>query len=107
MGSKRVYQAAEATKVIGIEDFDPISHNLLVYPNPANDYTTLSIDMAHRADATVDVVNALGQKVMSADYAVESGTNKIRLNTEELATGIDFVNVTIEGKSQTVKLTVQ
>lgn len=106
-GSKDVYQAAEGQKVIGIDDFNPFTHNLFIYPNPAKDFATLNIDMTEQADATINVINALGQTVMTLNKSVVSGSNKVTINTAQLASGVYFVNVAVNGVKQTVKLTVQ
>jgi len=106
-GTKEVYQAAEGQLVLGINDFDPISHNMMLYPNPANDFTSISIDMDHSAEAVVNVVNTLGQTVISTSEQLESGTSKIQLATAGLSAGVYFVNVEIEGATQTLKLTVR
>ncbi len=107
ISTKEVLQAAEGTLVIGIDDFDPQTHNLKLFPNPANDAAYVSVDMTESATAQVSVVNTLGQVVLSKDAQLESGTNMIDLNTASLASGVYFVQLDIEGATQTLKLTVQ
>lgn len=106
-GDKQVLQATEGHLVIGIDDFDPATHNLKLFPNPAKDIAFVSVDMTESAAASVNVVNALGQVVISKSTQVESGTNMIELNTADLASGVYFVQIEIEGATQTMKLTVQ
>jgi len=107
VGTKEVYQAAEAQLVLGIDDFNPISHNIMLYPNPASDFTAVSIDMDHSADAVINVVNTLGQTVLSTTEQLVSGTSKIQLSTAGFSAGVYFVNVEIEGATQTLKLTIR
>ncbi len=109
--TKKVYQAVDATRTsytsgIGVEEL-ALNHNLYVYPNPAAEATFVSLDMDHSANASVDVVNTLGQVVLSKVVTLESGNNKVELNTANLAAGVYFVNVSVEGSLQTVKLSVQ
>lgn len=106
-GSKTIYNAAEAAKVVGIDDFDPISHNLRVYPNPAVDLAYISVDMDRAETAAITMVNVLGQTVYNKTASLESGTNMVELPVSSFTAGVYFVNITISGQTQTVKLTVQ
>jgi hypothetical protein len=55
-GDKQVLQATEGALVIGIDDFDPATHNLGYFPNPAHDIAYVSVDMTESAAANVNVV---------------------------------------------------
>ena len=105
--TKEVYQAANATKVLGVDDFDPISHNLKIYPNPTTDFTTVSIDMVKRSEADIAIINALGQTVKTMSSTLISGTNQVELDVQGLGAGLYFVRIEIEGKAQVLKLNVQ
>ncbi len=106
-GTKQVYQAAEAAQVLSIDDYNTQPFGLLVYPNPAKDFTSVNIDMTKNAVANISVVNALGQTVMNVSESLVSGNNKVNLTTDGLTAGMYFVIVDIDGSTQTVKLTVQ
>jgi glutaredoxin len=106
--TNEVLQAAEGNLInVGIDDFDPVTHNLRVFPNPAHDVAYVSVDMTKDAVANVNVISALGQVVVSKSAQLTSGTSLIDLNTANMASGVYFVKIEIEGASQTVKLTVE
>lgn len=61
-----------------------------VYPNPAKDLTTISIDAEITDDIALSVFNVLGQKIASKQNV---NTNKISLNTSEWARGMCFIQL--------------
>ena len=69
--TKDILQSVDATLVIGIDDFDGKAHNLQLFPNPASDVAFVSIDMVKASNATFNVVNALGQVVLSKTTNLE------------------------------------
>jgi hypothetical protein len=107
ISTKEVLQAAEGNLVIGIDDFDAETHNLKVFPNPAKDVAFVSIDADRNTSVNLTVVNALGQVVLSQTSTVDSGTNLININTADFAAGVYAINVTVDGNTQTMKLTIQ
>lgn len=107
ISTKEVLQAAEGNLVIGIDDFDAETHNLKVFPNPAKDVAFVSIDADRNTSVDLTVVNALGQVVLSQTSTVDSGTNLININTADFAAGVYAINVTVDGNTQTMKLTIQ
>jgi hypothetical protein len=108
VNTKRVYQAANGvqTQYIGIDETG-IASSLNVYPNPATDVAYVSVNMANNAAARITLVNTLGQVVSAQTANLELGSNKVELNTSSLASGVYFVQVEIDGKIETVKLSVQ
>ena len=71
-----------------------LSNNLILYPNPANDFVTLSGENL----GTVSVFNAMGQKVET----FEANGNELRIATNRYSEGIYFV----KANSQTLRFVV-
>jgi hypothetical protein len=69
-----------------------------VYPNPASDVVNVSINTD--APATIKIVNAMGQVVMSLD----NQTGIVSLNISDLSTGVYTVEVVSENQASTIKL---
>ncbi len=79
---------------LGINESEGVITQSIVYPNPANDRVTLSIDMLNSAKAKIQVVDMLGREVVTLDNNnLSSGNNKIEINTSSLMSGTYFVRV--------------
>jgi len=78
-----------------------------VYPNPANETATLSYDLTSASVVSVDVFNALGQKVNNITLGNQApGAYKQQLETSKLVKGIYFVRLNVNGTSTTTKLNI-
>lgn len=62
---------------------------LAVYPNPANGQDlTVSLESATAQNATLELVNALGQRVLSTSRTLKTGGNQFQLATDHVAAGV-------------------
>lgn len=84
----------------GIADVNVITQGLQVYPNPANDFVTISIDGF--IIQKIKVLNVLGQIV----YEEEPKTSKIEINTANLNQGAYFIQVLVDDNVVTKKFKV-
>jgi hypothetical protein len=98
------------TNTLGINDIKNDNFAMSsVYPNPATigQNTYVAFNLKSSAKVTVEVYNLMGQHVKTvANSNFASGENSIELNTADLNAGIYFVNMTVNGVTQTKKLTV-
>lgn len=79
---------------LGINESEGIIAQSIIYPNPANDRVTLSIDMLNSAKAKIQVVDMLGREVITLNNNnLSSGNNKVEINTSSLMSGTYFVRV--------------
>ena len=86
--SKTFTQQVITCGTVGLKEIDNNSM-ISIYPNPANDFMTVSLG-AESADATaIYVTNALGEMVL-AEKVTSSNTT---LNTSNLTSGIYFVKI--------------
>jgi hypothetical protein len=73
-----------------------------VYPSPASEFTTLSVNSASSINAVVSVVNTLGEVVYNSSSWLNAGLNNLNINTENLNNGVYFISVeTTEGVMNT------
>jgi len=70
-----------------------------VFPNPTNDFTTISID----TEATYTLVSVNGQILQQGKLS--NGDNKVNLS--HLSTGLYFINIKTDIGSKTLKLIMQ
>ena len=75
------------------------------YPNPFNPETLIEFTAALPTHATVDVYSLTGEKVATVfNGQARSGLNKVRFNGSNLAAGVYFYRLTMDGKSAVRKM---
>jgi hypothetical protein len=77
---------------------------LELYPNPTNGPATLIINAIKPKEVYIDITNEVGKTILTTIEEVNSGANKISLNTATLSSGIYFVKVREKGKLYVRKL---
>jgi hypothetical protein len=92
---------------LSIKNINSNVSSLNIYPNPANESATLSYDLTSASVVSVDVFNALGQKVNNISLGNQApGAYKQQLETSKLVNGIYFVRLNVNGTSTTTKLNI-
>jgi hypothetical protein len=89
-----------------VDEMDNLARFISVYPNPANDFAGVEIDLIDRSDVVINMVNAMGQTVYTEAQALDAGTQKLNLETSNLSAGLYFVNVNVNGVSKTLRLNI-
>lgn len=75
------------------------------YPNPFNPETQIEFTASAATHASVDVYSLTGEKVATVfNGQARSGLNKVRFNGSNLAAGIYFYRLTMDGKSAVRKM---
>lgn len=94
---------------VGTEEKNLVAHQVgQSYPNPVKDQASVKIKLAQSANVNVDVVNLMGQRVISMNQGMmNAGAHQLTLNTSSLTSGIYFLTVTINGKANTQKMVVK
>ncbi len=92
---------------LSVKDISNNVSSVSVYPNPASEFATLSYDLSSASVVSVDVFNALGQKVNNISLGNQTpGAYKQQLETSKLVNGIYFVRLNVNGTSTTTKLNI-
>lgn len=78
--------------------------DLLVYPNPVNDFGTVAFELTETSDVTVQVFSLSGKLVQSIEKTnMIEGMNSVSLETAELPKGTYFVRLTAGEMIKTTK----
>jgi hypothetical protein len=101
LGIKPMFQGTCTATSVGLTEVKNNIVNLSLYPNPAKDFLTVSI--ANAENTSIDVINALGQVVLTVKNATETNT----INTANLAKGVYFVTVSNGQQKSTQKLVIE
>lgn len=64
-----------------------------VYPSPASDFTTVSINSASSDNATVTIVNAIGEVVYNSSTWLNAGANELNIITENFNNGVYYIAI--------------
>lgn len=80
--------------IIGVTELSD-SNGFMIYPNPSDGQFKISYNSVTNETAVISIIDKIGQVVKSVEYKLASGSNKIEMNTKELASGIYNVKIQI------------
>lgn len=93
--------------ITSIEDAQQETNSISIYPNPANQSTSLTINLNEAAQANVSVYDVTGTLVLNAfSGQLKAGLNTLKINLDNLNSGVYFVALVSNNKTQTSKLVV-
>jgi Secretion system C-terminal sorting domain len=90
-----------------ISDIEQIDAQVSVYPNPAIDFTTLTLNIEQKSEVSVRVLNIAGQLVSSKNYGDLNGASTININTNKLDAGIYMLEISLDNQKVTKRLMVK
>ena len=97
---------ANYSKIVKIENVRS-SGDILIYPNPAQQYVNLSIPSSKRTDVIITVISPLGKPVYRQRYLLQEGANEITINqAAQWASGVYLMNISTEKDTQWHKFVV-
>ncbi|WP_222165206.1 T9SS type A sorting domain-containing protein [Edaphocola aurantiacus] len=108
-------QDAKTTKTTAIPDLKAIAEAEMktanndlyrIYPNPADGYTTVQLDLDAKATVSIKVKDMMGKVLNEVKGNYNEGRQQIRLNTEHLTPGAYNVEITVGEKITVQKLAI-
>ena len=107
ISTKEVLQSAVIQgNSIGVDEL--VKHyDFSIFPNPAYNMAYVSLTTESDENATISIVNTMGQVISESNVQLESGSNAIPLNLNDLANGVYLVRVQIGNSVITQKLSVR
>ncbi len=91
---------------VGLNEVENFA-DVKLYPNPTSANTTLEFENQSANEATVTIINQLGQIITVQNVQLEQGNNSIELNTIELNNGLYTVVLQTENNSVNRRLIIQ
>ena len=75
------------------------------YPNPFNSITNISYELERRGNVCLEVYNVLGRKITTLFNGPQRlGSYQIAFDGKDLASGMYFLRMSVDGKSSTKKM---
>ncbi len=99
--------ACGATVATGIAAAKTEASESFVYPNPTDNQFNVRLTLANINDISVEVYNAIGQKVTETKVAGQLGVNEVPMNMNNAKAGVYFVKIKVGKTESTKKLVVQ
>ena len=104
--TKEIYQSSLAAITVGMNELSK-NFSINLFPNPVQNDLIVNINAFKNADATIEIVNAIGQVVYTERIGgVPTGDNVYHVNTSNFESGIYFARINYGGELQTRKFTV-
>lgn len=106
--TREIYQANHAafSGNVSVDGITQVPLNLMVFPNPTSSDANVMFSV-ETTNATVEVVNTLGQVVYTFNAGAIYGDYMLSIPTDNLTEGLYIINVkTAEGEVSTIRLSV-
>ena len=96
-----------ALATTGVDEITSSLSEIVLYPVPSKNQTTLSLELKIKSDVKVELFNLVGKKVSEIyNDQMNSGNNQIIISISDLPNGIYFVKVSIADRNRILKLIV-
>ena len=89
---------------LGIESYDESNLNLVIYPNPAQDFIAIQSNMVPE-NLKLELINELGQVILTNQILQGSTLSIMEIHT--LYDGIYFLRVSKQNNSKTYKIIIK
>ena len=77
----------------------------MIYPNPASDVLNINYDLLDKQNAQLSIIDLTGKVIVMTEINNSKGLKQI--DVYELANGIYFLKINIDGHSETIKFIKQ
>lgn len=103
-----ILNAGKSYGFASVEEIENNTFELSVYPNPANEQTSVAVSIAETSDVKVEIYNSVGTLVYVENTAnLSAGKYYYNINVAEFASGMYIVKTTVNETVKTAKLSVQ
>jgi len=92
---------------VGIADQNQIDASLAVYPNPANEYTSIKVQLKNEQNVTLKLIDMNGRTVASRNYGQMNGASEIQLNTSNFEAGLYLIQLSLDNTIVSRRLIIE
>jgi hypothetical protein len=76
-------------------------------PNPTSDFTNITFDLNVASNVKLEIMNLVGEKVLSKNFLGKRGTNTYKIDTSDLQQGIYLYSIQCGNKKLTKRMIIQ
>ncbi len=91
----------------GIADQNQVDANLTVYPNPANEFTSIKVQLKNEQNVALKLIDMNGRTVASRNYGQMNGASEIQLNTSNFEAGLYLIQLTLDNTIVSRRLIIE
>jgi hypothetical protein len=92
---------------VGIANQNQIDASLAVYPNPANEYTSIKVQLKNEQNVTLKLIDMNGRTVASRNYGQMNGASEIQLNTSNFEAGLYLIQLSLDNTIVSRRLIIE
>jgi len=101
-----LYSGSPSDDIVALDELSEVSQ-LSVYPNPTEDELNIAFTTKYSANALISITSITGQNIQSHLIQAQEGTNLVLIDTNELESGVYFVQINVNGTSKTIQFIVK
>ena len=92
----------------GVEQLNVLTNSFTIFPNPATQNTNIAFNLIENNKVSVTVIDMLGNvvSVIAHENEFNKGNTTLSLNTANLANGIYYISLEVNGVKETKKLII-
>jgi hypothetical protein len=99
--------ATNVVNTVGVNEVAMTEEVLSAYPNPTNNQTNVNFMITTASEVKMSVINMLGDVVMNNNFGtLAAGNYNEVVNFSNMPAGLYLVNLNVNGKVSTLRLTV-
>lgn len=98
-GSDTIIKQVYVNKALSNEDYTTNNNNIHLYPNPAKDQLTLTIEKLTHGDAMIDIIDISGKAIFHSKQLIQNNTEEIKIPIANLATGVYTIRILHNGQT--------
>ncbi len=76
-------------------------------PNPTSDFTNITFDLNVTSNVKLEVMNLVGDKVLTRNFQGKRGANSLKIDTSDLQQGIYLYSIECGNKKLTKRMIIQ
>jgi hypothetical protein len=99
--------ACGATVTTGLAAAKTEASQSFIYPNPTDNLFNVRLNLSNSNDISVEVFNAIGQKVTETKVNGQVGENNVPMNMNNATAGVYFVKIKVGKTESTKKLVIK
>lgn len=92
---------------VSTANLEQIDATVKIYPNPAQDFTNLVLNLKESNEVQLDIIDLTGKTLSSRNYGQLNGAQQITISTSNLSKGIYLVNIKVGAKLLSKRLIVE